>query len=240
MANAKPEFSGVSIADGQRFFSLLRNTADLLLVLDENDLVVGVAQPDVHNVALPASWIGKQFKDLVSPESQSKLDGLFARDAATAGSHARWRHINLIDDSAGSIPLLLKFASLTGQLENGRFLLGRDLRPTIEMQTQFRLSHRELEAQIEALGHPHGTIWKGGNGSGHHTLSAAGNMGSAIVESAIGRVGQQPLGEIVTETSRTLERLCVTEALARVQGSHEAAAKLLGISLEDLHLTMMN
>ena len=227
--------------DLDRFVRLVRNTADIVLSLDPERRVVQVSQPDGQAAFFPRGWIGQRIQDLASPESLTKIDALFARDISIDGSQARWRHINLYDGAGGTVPLLLKYAGVRGDPESAGMLLGRDLRPTVELQDRFRRSHQELEAQIEAGPAPFVLRGNGngkGNGGSHATSTA--RAGGAIVEAMITRLGHQSLDAIVAETARILERLCATEALARSHGNRDAAARLLGISVEDLHLVLLN
>jgi len=226
--------------DRDRFVRLLRNTADIVLTLDTGRRVIGVSQPDGQSAFFPAGWIGQRFEDLTSPESLTKIDALFARDVSVDGTQARWRHINLHDGMGGSVPLLLKYAGVQEHLNSGGMLLGRDLRPTVELQDRFRRSHLELESRLEALPAPLASHAGNGNGKGNGHAASAARTGGAIIEAMITRLGHQPLNGIVAETARVLERLCATEALERSQGDRAAAARLLGISVEDLHLVLLN
>jgi hypothetical protein len=224
-------------AAGFQFLNVIRNTADIVLLLDARRVIVDVSQPAGPSAAFPRHWVGKRFSDLLGPESLSKVDGLFTRDAAIAETEVRWRHLNLSNGTAPSIPLLLKYASLSGDGGVAGMLLGRDLRPTVELQNRFQATHRELEARLEALPEapPPRT-------SGAVPLSGAATKraGGVIVDAMIRQLGQQPLGDIMAETCRVLQRLCATEALDRARGNHQDAARLLGMSVEDLHLTLMN
>lgn len=230
--------------DRDRFLRLLRNTADIVLALDTGRRVTGLSQPDGQTAFFPAGWIGQRFEDLTSPESRTKIDALFARDVSIDGTQARWRHINLHDGMGGSVPLLLKYAGVQEAPNSGGMLLGRDLRPTVELQDRFRRSHLELESRLEALPAPvasHTGNGNGkGNGNGNGYAASTARAGGAIIEAMITRLGHQPLDGIVAETARVLERLCATEALERSHGDRAAAARLLGISVEDLHLVLLN
>jgi transcriptional regulator with GAF, ATPase, and Fis domain len=47
-------------------------------------------------------------------------------------------------------------------------------------------------------------------------------------------LGQRPLGQIVSETARALEQLCIAEAMRRSDDNPEAAARLLGLPPEEV------
>lgn len=226
------------VSDAHKYSSVIRNAADVVLLLDDDRRILDLSLADGLPGAFPQGWVGKRLDDLLGPESQSKVDGLFARDASVAGSEVRWRHLNLSDGLGGSVPLLLKYACLQGDGGAIGMLMGRDLRPTVELQNRFQATHRELEARLESL--PQRALPQPSNGNGHAQGVATRRAAGVIVDAMIARLGKQPLGDIVQETCRVLQRLCVTEALDRAQGNREDAARLLGMSVEDLHLALLN
>lgn len=236
MASRSVPSLSLAVPDPQQFASLLRNASDLVLFLGRDLTIVDIAQADGQGGSFPAFWQGRRLGDLLGPESISKLSSLLAQDVAQAGTMARWRHLNLDDGAGGSVPLLMKYAGLGGQGNSGGMLLCRDLRPTVELQNRFRQSHRELEARIEALPV---VVARPANGDGSAHAVGTARAGGAIVADMIARLGHQPMDAIVRETSRVLERLCATEALDRTHGDHDQAARLLGITVEDLHLALM-
>lgn len=227
-----------TVSDAHKFSSVIRNAADLVLLLDDDRTILEISHADSQRLAFPPNWIGKRLGDLLGPESVSKVDGLFARDASVTGSEVRWRHLNLADGQGGSIPLLLKYAGLHGDGGATGMLLGRDLRPTVELQNRFQATHRELEARLASL--PPLEPVARTNGSGHVPGAATRRAAGVIIDAMIARLGQQPLDGIVQETCLVLQRLCVTEALDRAKGNREDAATLLGMSVEDLHLALLN
>lgn len=228
----------LAVPDAQKFSSVIRNAADLVLLLDADRTILDLSQASGHSLAFPKSWVGQPLTDLLGPESLSKVDGLFACDASVAGSDVRWRHLNLADGRGGSIPLLLKFAGLQGEGGATGMLLGRDLRPTVELQNRFQATHRELEARLASLPEPTPSLLT--NGGRHAPGAATRRAAGVIVDAMIARLGKQPLDGIVQETCRVLQRLCVTEALDRAKGDRESAANLLGMTVEDLHLALLN
>jgi len=235
MLNQDPAVPNIPAPDARQFLSLIRNAADVVLLLDGDNSVVDVIPSDTQQTAFPAVWSGRRFIDLLSPESRSKADGLFAQDVSVLGTRARWRHLNLSDGQGGSVPLLLKFAGLRGGDSAGGLLMGRDLRPTVELQERFRVTHQELESKLGALQSNSRPV-----PAPAAAESSAGRVGGVIVADMMAKLGHRPLDGIMRETSRILERLCVTEALGRARGDRDQAARLLGITVEELHLAMMN
>ena len=224
-------------ADVAQFLNVIRNTADVVLLVDPRHVILDVTQPAGSAPAFPRHWIGQRFEDLLGPESLSKVDGLFHSDAGTNAGEVRWRHLNLSSGPTARIPLLLKYAGLRGSRAASGMLLGRDLRPTVELQTRFQATHRELEARLEEFPEP---PLPRANGKPLTNGAATRRAGGVIMEAMIRQLGQQPLSEIMAETCRVLQRLCVTEALDRARGNHQDAARFLGMTVEDLHLTLLN
>ncbi|MFN4099476.1 MAG: hypothetical protein ACK4GT_06835 [Pararhodobacter sp.] len=235
MLNPDPAVPQFPAPSGPQFLSLIRNAADVVLLLDKDQRVVDVIPSDTQQAGFPATWAGQHFTDLLSVESRSKADSLFAQDVSVVGTKARWRHLNLSDGKGGTVPLLLKFAGLRGGDNPGGLLMARDLRPTVELQDRFRISHQELESKLGALQST--SAPRPGNTAPE---SSSGRVGGVIVADMMAKLGHRPLDGIMRETSRILERLCVTEALGRAHGDRDQAARLLGITVEELHLAMMN
>lgn len=238
MASPKTPLASLPAPDAGQFATMLCNAADLLLVLNGEGVIVDILAADGLGASFPKTWQGQRFSDLLGPESLSKLDALMARDAGREGSGARWRHLNLSDGAGSSVPMLLKYASVQGEGGVTGLLMARDLRPTIELQTRFRDSHRELEARLEAAPRIEAAARLPNGRPLPQRGDATRRAAAVIIDSMITRLGQHPLEHILHETCRVLERLCITEALERAQGNHAAAAHLLGISVEDLHLAM--
>jgi hypothetical protein len=224
-------------ADAVQFLNVIRNAADVVLMLDAQRVIVEVAQCAGPSPSFPRRWVGRRFVDLLGPESLSKVDGLFNRDAGSEQAEVRWRHLNLADGHGEPVPVLLKYAALRNEGPVTGILLGRDLRPTVDLQRRFQATHRELEARLEALPDPPPPR---ATGSVAQPGAATRRAGGVIVEAMIRQLGQQPLSDIMAETCRVLQRLCVTEALDRARGNPKDAAQFLGMTVEDLHLTLTN
>jgi transcriptional regulator with GAF, ATPase, and Fis domain len=112
------------------------------------------------------------------------------------------------------VPILVKYFGFDG-LGGGRHLIvGRDLRPTIQLQQRVQQVLVEMEQRSEDRGH--------------------GTVRDLRLGDAAATIGERPLTQIVSETARTLERLCIDEALRRAQGNEAAAASLLGLPAEEL------
>ena len=197
--------------------ALLGQMADLVLFLSPmQDITAMRAWGSLAGSACP-DWVGRSFAEILSRDSRSKLESLFRTDAAAAPEAVRWRHVNLLCDGAPSLPVLVKYFELGEGADRTRIIIARDLRPTVDMQTRLQRAYTEMEAAFETRG----------------TLPGAAT-GALVVSGMMDSIGHRPLGQIVSETVRALESLCVTEALRRCNDDAEAAARLLGIATEEV------
>lgn len=164
------------------------------------------------------AWEGESFASVLAPDSRSKLAGILETDAAQAPETVRWRHVNLRCPDGDTLPVLVKFLVLGEAEDRVRLVVARDLRPTITMQTRFQRACIEME-----------------NALANQTPQAAG-PGGVVVGQMLSSVGTRPLPQIVAETVRVLERMCVTEALRRAEGDAGDAAAMLGIDEDALRM----
>jgi hypothetical protein len=191
----------------------LLGAVDLVLMLDSDRIVRQVHLSPGLELPSHPEWVGRDFGTLVCLASRTKLTALFAQGQGTAAQPARWRHLNF-DLGRKSVPILVKYFGFDG-LGGGRHLIvGRDLRPTIQLQQRVQQVLVEMEQRSEDRGH--------------------GTVRDLRLGDAAATIGERPLTQIVSETARTLERLCIDEALRRAQGNEAAAASLLGLQAEEL------
>lgn len=197
--------------------ALLSQMADLVLFLSPmQDIIALRAWGSVAEVVCP-DWVGRSFASIISRDSQPKLAALFAEDAARADDSLRWRHVNLLCDVGPPLPVLLKYFELGEDHERVPVIVGRDLRPTVDMQARLQRAYTEMEAAFESRTTLQGTP-----------------TGALVVGGMIESIGQRPLGQIVSETARALEQLCIAEALRRCDDNPEAAARLLGLPPDEV------
>lgn len=203
--------------DSETVENIVGQMADLVLFLSPlQDIVAMRAWGALADVACP-DWVGRSFAEVLSRESRSKLAAIFAADAAATQDPLRWRHVNLTCDSAESLPVLIKYFELGEGAERVRVIVARDLRPTVAMQARLHRAYTEMEAAFESRG----------------TLTGA-SSGALVVGGMLESLGHRPLGQIVAETVRALETLCITEALRRTDEDPDAAALLLGVSTDEI------
>jgi hypothetical protein len=197
--------------------ALLGQMADLALFLSPmQDITSMRAWGSLAEVAC-ADWVGRSFAEILSRDSRSKLESLFRAEAGRAPDIVRWRHVNLVCDGGFSLPVLVKYFELGEGATRVRVMIARDLRPTVDMQARLQRAYTEMEAAFEQRG----------------TLPGAAT-GAMVVSGMMDSLGHRPLGQIVSETVRALETLCVAEALRRCNDDPEAASHLLGISADDV------
>jgi hypothetical protein len=197
--------------------ALLSQMADLVLFLSPmQDIIALRAWGPVADVVCP-DWVGRSFASVISRDSRPKLAALFAADAARADDTLRWRHVNLLCDSGPSLPVLVKYFELGEGPDRVPVIIARDLRPTVDMQARLQRAYTEMEAAFESRTTPQGTP-----------------TGALVVGGMMESLGHRPLGQIVSETARALEQLCVAEALRRSDDNPEAAARLLGVAPDEV------
>jgi hypothetical protein len=192
--------------------ALLGQMADLVLFLSPmQDIIALRAWGALAEVVCP-DWVGRSFAAIVSRDSRPKLAMLFADDAARAADSLRWRHVNLLCDHGPALPVLVKFFDLGEAPDRVPVIIARDLRPTVDMQARLQRAYTDMEAAFESRIMPQGTP-----------------TGALVVGGMMDSIGQRPLGQIVSETARALEQLCIAEAMRRSDDDPETAARLLGI-----------
>ena len=205
---------------------VLAQTADLVFVLDAENRIEAVHAFGAMAEAVCPRWTGKSLAEIPGVDSRPKIPLLLADNAARADGQARWRHLNITREGRDTLPLLLKFFSFAGPGRAGNMVVARDLRPTMAMQARVQRALVEMES---------GQGWGGLPGAAR---PANGRNGAArhdpVIDGAVSAIGRQPLDRIVADTARTLERLCIDEALRLAGDDAEGAAFLLGISPAEL------
>ncbi|MGY6705406.1 hypothetical protein [Roseinatronobacter sp.] len=202
--------------------------SDLCLIVSAENKVDNVLRGGALEDKVGAGWVGKQLRSVVSHDVWHKLDLLWSEQTDTAPV---WRHLNFIDDhGASEIPLLVRRIAA----DNGSsVLVCRDLRPVVRMQQKFSHAMLEMEQSFED------TRWK------QHLVSAESGKpvtrtaapkarANVAMEKAITDIGQIPLSEIIAQTGRVLEDLCIRQAFEQCDYDLSKTADLLGISSDDL------
>jgi len=200
------------------------------------DVIAGFALQDIACT----SWRRTSLRALVGPEGQRKLDLLWT-DATVP--QTGWRHLNFkTDHPTERLPLLVQRIAAT---DGNSVLVCRDLRPSVRMQEQFNRVMIEMEQRREDIhdlfapvpapidpGHDHGQ-------GAASVLDARSAQADALVRRAFADLGQQPLSNIVQQTARVLEEMCIREAYAQCDHDLPATAALLGLNPDDLAQRMV-
>lgn len=208
-------------------------SSDLCLLVDADlvvqNVVTGFALQDIDC----ASWQGAPLRTLVGPEGQRKVDLLWSDGATATGG---WRHLNFRTGGLGTeLPLLVQRICV----RDGRsVLVCRDLRPAVRMQQQFNSAMIEIEQRYDdTLTNGMSAAAAGDEvGQAADTPSAHAN---ALVRQALCEIGKQPVAQIVSQTARVLEEMCIREAYAQCGYDLDDTAKTLGLNADDLAQRMV-
>lgn len=215
-------------------------SADLCMMLDSEMLVREVFLGTALQDEACESWQGSDLRRLVGPEGQRKLDFLWQPDS---GNAIGWRHLNFRTDRAGqTLPLLVKRIDAG---EGRSVLIGRDLRPAVTMQEQFNAVMMEMEQSYDSmLDDPFAEVpMPSANGDGHANGQKNGNgaapalrmaQSNALVKQAFAELGKQPVAQIVTQTARVLEDMCIREAYVQSAYDLNQTAQVLGMDADEL------
>jgi hypothetical protein len=212
---------------------------DIALVIDTDGRIAKLAQHDAQPIA-PASWIGRDWVQTVSPDSRSKIEQMLADVAATG--HARRREVNHPDALGGPAPVAYSAARLG---ETGPMLaVGHDLRAQAALQQRFVAAQEALErsywnAQQRAPGRTDApalltrdekdSLGLGQQASEIDDPELADHELTRALGRLVERIGQDELPGLLRDARRLAERHFLARALKRA-GSKEALKKSLGVS----------
>lgn len=117
-------------------------SSDIALVLDQNGVILNVAQGGAAPMAPSAhEWVGRAWVDTVTGDTRAKV-GLLLKDVASTG-FARRREVNHPSSAGADIPVAYTAMRLG---EQGPVLVvGRDLRAVAALQQRFVDVQREIE-----------------------------------------------------------------------------------------------
>lgn len=126
---------------------LLGGAADIVLLVDAQGVVCDLhADPSALAPALAAGWLGQPLTELVSPDSQTKVQALCDLQA-----DQRWRHVNhLLAD--GSIWPVQYQARPLGDGQHQLFF-GRDMRSLSVLQQRLVEAQHQVETDFARLRH---------------------------------------------------------------------------------------
>lgn len=137
-----------SDVDWRSTATLLAASADVTMVVDRAGILQDIAlgNEDFYPLDLE-SWIGRPFVDLVAIDSRTKSATLIQIRANEKVQ--RWREINLMIPSGGTIPLA--FTAVRTSDDGEVVLFGRDLATVARLQQRVVDIQREMEADYARL-----------------------------------------------------------------------------------------
>ncbi|TVS05443.1 MAG: hypothetical protein EA407_02340 [Rhodobacteraceae bacterium] len=223
---------------------LVLAAADLCIMVDADlrvqEVFFGNALEDVSC----ARWDGAFLRSVVAPEGQRKIDLLWQEGADAISG---WRHLNFRTHRGDeTLPLLIKRIDVGG---GASILLGRDLRPAVRMQEQFNAAMMEMEQSYrdsfdDPFAPPPAPSLTDVSGNDHGNCNAS-NLPAAeaqlqmLVNQTMGELGRQPVAQIVSQTAKVLEDMCIREAYAQSQYDLQKTAEVLGMNADDLAQRMV-
>ena len=136
--------------DADSFAQLLSGVSDLTLVLDAQGNIEDVSTGRDTLVTLGCqNWVGRRWRDTVTPESQIKIDELLRE--ASEGQAPRWRHINHPAASGHDVPL--QYILLALGASGKRVALARDLEGVADLQRRLVETQQSMERDYLRLRH---------------------------------------------------------------------------------------
>ncbi len=202
---------------------LIEKTQDLVILLNDENNVVGFIQENLFDETDLNSWIGQNFSELLFVDSISKLKPLLENDASKENANARWRHINLKGLNSKVLPVLAKAMKLPAEA----FTLAifcRDLRPTELANKKFIEAQQQLENANLALRNKLSERDK--------QLIQQELVNTKQLQHLITQTSYQ---QVINETIANLERQCLKAFLKDANGNQSLAAKMAGLTIDELH-----
>ncbi len=131
---------------------LITAASDIALIIDNQGRIRDLAfSSERLAVELEGSetWVGREWLDVVSPDSQPKVATMLRNRSQAAPP--RWRHLNHPSRSGGSVPVLYS----TVQLAETGYLVafGRDLTDISELQQRLVDAQQSMERDYARLRH---------------------------------------------------------------------------------------
>lgn len=203
--------------------------SDLCLLVSTENIVEDITRGGALDDLIGDHWIGQPLHSIISKDSRRKLDLLWATQHQDAPI---WRHLNFVasDPRAEGVPLLVRRVDA----EDGRsILVCRDLRPSVQMQKTFSRTLNEMVQSLEDS-RPNQEAGITGKAWAKANSPVLQGRANAAVEKAIDEIGHTPLAEIVSQTSRVLEDICIQLAYEQCDYNLSKTADLLGMSSDEL------
>lgn len=126
---------------------LIAATSDVAVVLDRDGRVcdLAVSDPDLPRDAFEG-WVGQNFRETVTLESQPKVDRLLA--SAAGDDVTALTHVNHVRRGGEDLPIRYRAASLSDERV---IAMGRDLSPLASAQRRLIAAQRNAEREYQRL-----------------------------------------------------------------------------------------
>lgn len=138
-----PPLRSLGDLDAEAASMLVAAAADIVFIIDPAGIVRDATcqtEDLAAELASEPGWLGRPWRDLVTPESRDKVDQLLA---AAAPGPPKWRHINLIGHAGIDVPIMC--AAVRVGAEGRTIAFGRDLRPVSVLQQRLVSTQQSLE-----------------------------------------------------------------------------------------------
>lgn len=204
--------------------------SDLCVFVNHDDEVEDIVRGAALDLPVDQSWIGQPLKRITLRDSWPKLDLL--RDAGP-GKEPIWRHLNFLAPriEPDGLPLLVRRVNAA---DRGFVLICRDLRPSMRLQRKFNHVIQEMNQSIEDSRQSLPAQGAQAELRAIGNVSYLRNRAASAVDGAMGNVGKLSLEEIISQTARVLEDLCIQRAYEDCGHDLAKTADLLGISSDEL------
>jgi transcriptional regulator PpsR len=129
--------------------TLIASAADIALIVDGGGVIRDLAfHSDQLSAELPEAgeWIGRPLIETVALDSRPKVEALLREPP---GAAPRWRHINHLNATGASIPVLYSAAPIGDQ--RGLVAFGRDLRAVAALQQRLVNAQQSMEQDYARL-----------------------------------------------------------------------------------------
>ncbi|MEM7677608.1 MAG: PAS domain-containing protein, partial [Myxococcota bacterium] len=127
--------------------SLVANLSDVAVVMNHDGTVCDLAVSDAD---LPRDafddWVGRNFRELVTVESQPKVDRLL--DSVAEGAVTSATHVNHLRRSGEDLPIRYRATPLS---DDRVLAIGRDLSPLASAQRRLIAAQRNAEREYQRL-----------------------------------------------------------------------------------------
>ncbi|MEL6662045.1 MAG: transcriptional regulator PpsR [Pseudomonadota bacterium] len=137
----------LSDLDPRMVGEIVSSAADLALIVRDGVIQdVALASSELAEEGYDKAWRGKSWLDIVTPESQSKVEDMLKPQD---DSGVKWRQVNHPSSSALDVPI--RYTVLPIGDESTLIALGRDLRGVSRLQQRLVEAHQDLERDFTRM-----------------------------------------------------------------------------------------